>query len=160
MGLDPLTIGAFALGVGGAVQSREAQKSAQREQKKSQREQEAAQAQQAAMERRRQVREERVRRASIIQSAQTSGVGQSSGQLGAQSSLTAQLGTNLGFGASQRQFSRNISQQQQRASDYMGEANMWSGVSNLGFQTAFSGLSFGDLVPTQNPAPVRDSIFR
>lgn len=51
-------------------------------------------AQQAA-QRRQQIREERIKRASIIQSSQNSGVSESSGDLGAQSVLNTQTGISI-----------------------------------------------------------------
>jgi hypothetical protein len=63
-------------------------------------EEKASNASEAALERRRQIREERVKRARILQSAENTGVEGSSGELGAIGSLattlSANLGTNLG----------------------------------------------------------------
>jgi len=67
-----------------------------RAQEEAQSEQKAAQAQAAAEDRRRQVREERVRRARIIQSSVNTGTAYSSGEAGALGSLSTGLSTGLG----------------------------------------------------------------
>lgn len=160
-----LAIASVVVGVGGAIKQREAQKDAEKAQKAAQRQQAAMQAAQAARERRQQIREERIRRGQIMQASQTSGVAGSSGQLGAISSLSSQLGTNLGFNAGMLQGANRISALGQSAANYMGQAQTWGQVSQfgmMGFQASggFNGL-FTGMSNTQTAAPVEDrSIFR
>lgn len=103
------------------TERKEAKKDAKRaanEQRKVQSEQRAQQAAQQAAERRQQIREERVRRAKIIQSAQNTGTAGSSGMSGALSSLSTQLGTNIGFNIGASQAGDRMSRFMQNAADY------------------------------------------
>lgn len=83
--------------------SANAQRSAQ-EQAKAQEVQQAGSAQQAAMERRQQIREERVRRARIMQASANTGTVGSSAEFGAIGGINTQLQSNIGqnLGAIQR----------------------------------------------------------
>lgn len=62
-------------------------------------EQKAQQAEAAANERRQQIREERVKRARILQSAENTGTSDSSGEVGALGGLSTNLNTNVGLNA-------------------------------------------------------------
>lgn len=152
-------------GVASAEKARSQQRSAARDERRARREQQAMQAAQAARERRQQVREERIRRGQILQASQTSGVAGSSGQIGATSSLSSQLGTNLGFNAGMIRGANRISAFGQSAADSMGRAQTWGQVSQfgmMGFQAVggFNSL-FSGMGNTQTAAPVEDrSIFR
>lgn len=59
----------------------------------------AQRAQEAANEKRRLIREERVKRARILQAGENTGTGESSGEFGALGGMATQLGSNLGFNA-------------------------------------------------------------
>ncbi len=72
-----------------ARESAEAQRAAQAEQR-------ARAAAQAAQERRQQIREERVRRARIIQGSENAGVTDSSGAMGALAGIATNISANLG----------------------------------------------------------------
>lgn len=78
------------------------------EQRKARAEQAAGNAATAAAEKRQQIREERVRRARILQGAENTGVEGSSGEMGAIGSLSTQLGANLGFNLGAIQRAENI----------------------------------------------------
>ena len=89
--------------VGGAIQSYEASRSAKSTartqaglQRQRQGEERAINASQAALERRQQIREERVRRARILQSSENTGVAGSSGEVGAVGALATGLSSNIG----------------------------------------------------------------
>lgn len=62
-------------------------------------EQKAALAQQAADERRQQIREERVKRARVLQASENTGASDSSGEIGALGGLSTNLSTNIGVNA-------------------------------------------------------------
>lgn len=116
---------ALTVAAGSAYVAYEEKKDAQRnakkaaaEQRKIQNEQRAQNAQQAASERRNQIREERVRRARIMQAAENSGTTDSSGMAGALSGMSAQLGSNLGINAGRQAAAGRISIFAQNAADY------------------------------------------
>ena len=88
---------------------------------------EAGQAQRAAIEQRQQIREERVRRARILQSASNTGTLASSGAYGATGSLSTNLQTNIGTNLGEIQRGQQISAFQQNAAD-------------LGLQSQFAGF--------------------
>lgn len=92
-------------------------------------EQKAQQAQQAAQERRQQIREERIRRARIIQSGENTGTSESSGEFGAIGSLSTQLGSNIGFNLGQIASS-------QRQSDLLQESANFKLKSDKHLQNA------------------------
>lgn len=89
--------------------AREARNKAAEEQKKMNAEQNAINQGKAATDRRQQIREERVRRAKILQASENSGVTGSSGQIGAIDNLSNQftnaVGTNLGMQAAGQRIS-------------------------------------------------------
>lgn len=111
MGLELLAAAAFVTSVYSAKQNRDYQV-------KSGNEQRASNAAAAAKERRQQIREERIRRATILQSSENSDVQGSSGESGALGSLSTQLGSNIGFNLGQEQSANNISLFQQHAADW------------------------------------------
>jgi hypothetical protein len=96
--------------------------------------QEAGQAQQAAMERRQQIREERVRRSKIMQSAQNTGTAYSSGETGAVGGLSTQLGTNIGENLGAIQRGQQISTFSQNAANF----DLTSNLAGLDAQNAQS----------------------
>jgi|LakMenEpi03Aug12_release.lakeMendotaPanAssembly.Ray.scaffolds.fasta_scaffold01034_67 hypothetical protein len=144
-------------------EARQQQEAATAEQRKARDEQKAAQAAQSAAERRTQIREERVKRARLLQSGVNSGVTGSSGEAGASGGLSTQLGTNIGFNLGQGQAASNISDAGQNAADFLSsarshtvDANQWGSIGALsmnifeksgGFNSIFKGS-------TQAPAPV------
>jgi hypothetical protein len=131
-----LAIGSLAVAGAGLVQGMEArkdakeaqdqslslQRKAQGEQEKIQGEQRAQNAAQAAAERRTQIREERVRRARIMQSSENTGVSGSSGEFGALGALGVNLATNVGTNAGRVAAGGRISEYAQNASGFMSAA--------------------------------------
>lgn len=89
-------VGGLATSVIGQQQARRAAGESRRAQESAQSEQRAANAQAAAEDRRRQVREERVRRARIIQASVNTGTASSSGEAGALGALSTNLSGGLG----------------------------------------------------------------
>lgn len=81
-------------------------------------EQVALNSQQAANERRQQIREERVRRAKILQAAEGTGTEGSSGELGATGGMATQLGANIGTNLGQLAGTGRINQFSQTAADF------------------------------------------
>lgn len=125
MGMDPITIVAIAsLAVGTAsyVEQKNSAEDAQAAQQKAQSVQKGVQAAQAATERRNQIREERVRRARLMQASQNTGTVSSSGEMGAIGGLSTQLGTNIGTNLAMKAAGQEISLYNQQASDAMFSA--------------------------------------
>lgn len=146
--IGSLAVGAYSVYAQqqAAGQAQDAADKSAEAQRKANAEQRAQQAQMAAQERRKQFREERVRRAMVIQSAINTGTADSSGALGAQGALATNLGSNLGFnvgevarggriGALQDTSSAAMSQ----AQGYQNTASMWGSIGNLS-QSVFSNL--------------------
>lgn len=115
-----LTVGAASAvsAYEGRKDAKEAARRSADEQRKVQAEQKALNAQQAAQERRNQIREERVRRARILQSSENTGADGSSGLSGALGSMSAQLGNNLGINAGRIAAGNRISTFTQNAADF------------------------------------------
>lgn len=144
-------------------EARNEQRLARNEQEKAQQEQKAVNQAQAAQERRAQIREERIRRARIMQSSVNTGTVGSSGEAGALSSLSTQLGTNVGMNLGQINAANNISAFNQRAADFemsaqdnLFKANTWGQVSQTAMSIFSSSGGFSSMFKggTQAPAPV------
>jgi hypothetical protein len=115
--------------------------------------QEAGQAQQAAMERRQQIREERVRRSKIMQSAQNTGTAYSSGETGAVGGLSTQLGTNIGENLGAIQRGQQISTFSQNAANFDLTSNL-AGLDAQNAQSLFQ-LSTSIFANTIKPTPTK-----
>lgn len=114
-----------------AAQSRDEQLRAQYEQR-------AVVASNQAADRRAQIREERVRRARVMQASENSGTAYSSGESGALGSISTQFATNTGRQLGNAQASANISNFQQNAANFnfetqqsLQEAQMFTQLGGL-----------------------------
>lgn len=105
-----------------AGEARSAQERARGEQEKIRGEQKAQNAAMAAQERRAQIREERVRRARISQSATGTGVAGGSGEFGAIGALGTNLATNIGANIGKVAAGERTSGYAQQAATFMGQA--------------------------------------
>lgn len=142
------TLAIIGLGVtaAGMVMQNNAQNRAQRQSEQAANEQRqgravsAAQAaQQAGAERRQQIREERIKRAQIENSAELTGTSGSSAEIGATGGMATTLGSNLGTNTGARQAGQMITGFSQRAADFnsaaqrsSGQAAQWGQVAGLG----------------------------
>jgi len=134
MGLDPISwamIASAAVGTASYVEAKEArgeQKAAMQEQARVQgqiqSEQKAANVAAAANERRQQIREARVRRSRILQSATNTGASGSSGEFGALGSLGTGLSANIGSNLGQIATANRMSDLGQTAADFGTKANV------------------------------------
>lgn len=95
---------------------------AQAEGEKIQGESRARNAADAARERRAQVREERVLRARILQSAENTGASGSSGEFGAIGSLSTTLSSNIGSNLGKLASAQRSSEYAQNAANFQGDA--------------------------------------
>lgn len=136
MGLETATLLAISAGtavatgaysvIEGQAQRKDArgkQEQARREGEKIQGETRAQNAAQAAGERRAQIREERVRRGRIMQSAENTGAAASSGEFGAIGTLSTNLATNIGSNLGRIGAAERTSQYAQNAAEFTGQAN-------------------------------------
>lgn len=117
-----------------ASKAADAQRGAQSEQK-------AVAASQQAADRRAQIREERVRRARILQGAENSGTAGSSGEAGAVGSISTQFFGNMGTSLGGQRVAANISNFQQTAADFNfqgQQAGQQAAVFNQGLNAAAS----------------------
>lgn len=170
MGIETvLGVASLAFGVYSAEQQADAQDEARRnqesanaEQRKAREEQKAAMAAQSAAERRAQIREERVKRARLIQSSVNTGVSGSSGEAGASGGLSTQLSSNIGFNLGQQKAAANISAAGQNAADFLSsasnnisEANEWGQMAGLSMNLFDKAGGFNSIFPkaTSGPTP-------
>lgn len=174
--------GALVVSLVASNEQAQAQKSAAKKQEENQRrilseqekmraEQQASNADKAAREKRQQIREERVRRAKVMQASENTGVAGSSGELGSVAGLGTQLGSNLGFNASQLASAGRVNAsasaiggiEQQMVSDNLNlqrDMLKWGqvkGASDSIFSVALGSMSSGSS-GTQAPAPVVDAV--
>lgn len=140
-----VAVGATAYSMQQAENAEDAQYEAAQEQKKANNATRAQNEASAMQERRKQLREERIKRARVVASSQASGVASSSGEAGALGSLSTQLSSNLGFNKAALNTASDISIFNQNSADFMTEANklgaesqMWGQIGSL----AMSGASF------------------
>lgn len=163
MGLEVAAWAALAVTVGSTAMQMENQRKAAGEQKDARKEQQAMNAAQAAQERRQQIREERIRRARILQSSANTGVSASSGEAGAVGGLATQLSGNVGFNRGQIRSAGMISDFQQNAQDAIDSANLWGQVGQLsgsifgaagGFNTIFGSQQTAQAAGSTAPANI------
>lgn len=131
MALATSTWVAIGVAAAGAAASNNQSRKSQAHQDNAEEAKVAAQQSADAEMRRQRYREERVKRAQIIQFAQGSGVSQSSGVEGATSSLATQVGSSVAFQTGQQEASKIIGSEMKQASDYNTRANTYGQVSNL-----------------------------
>lgn len=150
------------------AEARSDARKARGEQEKSIQEQKAMNEQKAAEERRQQIREDRVRRAKIMQASENTGTAGSSGEVGAMNSLTTQLNTNIGSNQGSLMHMENINGYNQMAADWnqksqealykAQESNALFGASMsifnaTGGQTIFKDLAKGTTNVTKPSIP-------
>ncbi len=158
-----------AIFVGSLIMQEQAQDKAERaqerglnEQEKSRAVQAAENASKAAAEKRRLLREERVRRANILQSSEGTGVTDSSGQIVALENVASKAGDAIAMNEGALEaagqmsiFEQNASNFQGEARNHMNDANMWGQVGQAGFSMGMSAAKTPK-APTANPS---SSIF-
>ena len=138
--------------------AKDKQKEAVQEQRKARNEQKAQNEAQAAQERRKQLREERIRRAKILSTSQAAGVIGSSGEAGALGGLSTQLSSNLGANLGALNSASDISLFSQNAANFSSAADqananaqMAGQVSSLAFQVAPVADKARSLFAASNP---------
>ena len=138
-----LGIASFVLAAGGAVAQHKQQKKAAAEQKKAREENEAATAAQQSMEqakddqqRRQQIRERRIKQAMIMQSAENTGAGYASGEIGGVGALSTDYYANMQYINSMGNLRTDAASAQTRANDAWFKATQYqnkaSQIGSLG----------------------------
>lgn len=132
---------AVAVAAGSAYAANEQSKDAASQRKKAGKVSQAEQEAKANEGRRQQIREERVRRASIMQSSENTGVAASSGQLGSISALGSQVGGNISSINRQSETAAAITGYNQSAANLDYRAGQTQQIGN------FAGTVFGFAAP-------------
>lgn len=132
-----VAVAALAVAGAAAYQQSRAAKAAAKDRKEASAISQAEQAAQQNQSRRAQVREERVRRAQILQSSQNTGVSQSSGELGATSALGSLIGGNVAATARQTRSAAGVGGAMQSAADQELRGAQWGAIGG------FAGSVFG-----------------
>lgn len=160
------TIAAIGLGIGavGTIASIQQQRKAQKAQERAagyqranQAEQSAANEREAAIARRQQIREERIKRAQIIQAAENTGTADSSGVIGALGGMTTTLGSNLGINSGMVAQGQRISFNSQMAANFMSRAQTYQNRS--GFYGQLAGVGFGIMSDAKQQARAGNKTF-
>lgn len=148
-----LGIASFVLAAGSAVEQHRQQKKAAAEQKKAREENEAATAAQQSMEqakddqqRRQQIRERRMKQAMIMQSAENTGAGYASGEIGGVGALSTDYFANMQYINSMGNMRTDAASAQTRANDAWFKATQYQNkASQIGAwgNVAQSGLRAG-----------------
>lgn len=127
-----LGIASFVLAAGSAVAQQKQQKKAAAEQKKARKENEAATAAQQSMEqakddqqRRQQIRERRMKKAMIMQSAENTGAGYASGEIGGVGALSTDYYANMQYINSMGNMRTDAASAQTRANDAWFKATQY-----------------------------------
>ena len=127
-----LGIASFVLTAGSAVAQQKQQKKAAAEQKKARKENEAATAAQQSMEqakddqqRRQQIRERRMKKAMIMQSAENTGAGYASGEIGGVGALSTDYYANMQYINSMGNMRTDAASAQTRANDAWFKATQY-----------------------------------
>lgn len=144
---------ALAVTIAGTVSSMQAQRAARGDQKKAAEAQGAMQAEKQAQDVRSQIRQERIRRAQILQASENTGVSESSGSTGATGSLNTQLSSNFGAINANEQHVNDISGSLQSAANNMSHAQTASQISQMGMSIFSASGGFTGIMNTNFSDP-------
>lgn len=128
MGLEVI---ASIVAITATAASIQQQGQAAKAQKKMRNEEKARNTAQQMAERRQQVREERIKRARVMQASENTGTAGSSGEIGAVSSIGSQLGANLGFNQSMIESGNRISGYAQQAANAQTNASVFNSIAGM-----------------------------
>lgn len=123
---------AAVVAVVGTAASIDQQQKAAKKQREAGRVQNAGQKAQETAQRRQQLREQRIRRAQILQAGEGTGTSGSSGVFGATSGVTAQTQSNIAFTKGQTLAAEGASTQLQSAATHTLNANIWGQIGQIG----------------------------
>ena len=126
-----VAVAAVAVAGASAYESNKQAKAAAKKEEEASEVASAEQAAQQAAQTRSQIREERVRRAQILQSSENTGVTGSSGALGATGALQTTVGSNLAAASRQANSARAITGLQQDAANLMTESRETQAIGSF-----------------------------
>jgi hypothetical protein len=127
---------AAAVAVIGSIASSEQQSKARAEQREANRQQLNLEKARQRREKLRAQRAQRVERARLLAATEATGAGGSSAQRAGESSLAANIGSELGYSYRQQRTQEQIGYRTQRATDYQGRAAFYGNVSQFALQYA------------------------
>lgn len=128
--------GTIGLGIEQAYTADEEQRKAAEAQKEANAIATAEQKVKDIRERKQMARQERIRRAQVLQASDTSGVAGGSGQQGALAAMKTIFAANRAASRGSQLTALNVSMWNQKAADAMTRANTAQAMSNLSFQLA------------------------
>lgn len=126
-----VAVAAVAVAAGSMYMSAKQAKAASKDRKEASAVSSAENSAQRSQNRRQQVRDERVRRAQIMQGSQNTGASQSSGELGSTSALGTLISSNVASLSRQENSSNAISSWTQSAADHDLSSQQWSGIGSI-----------------------------
>lgn len=138
MGIEILLGASLVLGAATAITQNRAANEAADAQKEANEISAAQQRNKNMLERRRAAKEARIKRAKIIQGAESGGAGSSSGSLGAQSALASNFGSSVAGQTADVLASEGITKQGERAATAIRKADnfaAWAKVGQKGIST-------------------------
>jgi hypothetical protein len=148
-----VAVAAVAVAAGSMYMSSQEAKAAAKDRKKAGQVSQAESAANRNNNRRQQVREERVRRAQIMQGSQNTGVSQSSGELGATSALGTLISANVATQSRQQNSSDAIASWSQKAADSDLSSQTWSGIGSIA--GSVFGVAANASMATKSPSTVK-----
>lgn len=157
-------VAAVVISGASAYESSRQAKSAAKKEKEAGKVAAAEQAAQQTAQTRAQIREERVRRAQILQSSENTGVTGSSGALGSTGALQTTVGANLASASRQTNAANAITGLQQKAADFRSQAAQTQAIGSFASSAVSAGGSIYSAnqvaaVPTQTAQPVQQGAF-
>ena len=102
------------------------------------------------------MREERIKRARILATSRSSGTTGSSGEVGALGGLSTTLSSNLGYNLGALNTASDISMFNQKAADFMSEANALGAQSQMYGQIASLAMSGASMFSAPSPTTAPD----
>lgn len=159
MGIE-IAIAVAAVATAGvtAYEQRQQQKSAEKKQKEARAVSQAEKAAQQTAQTRQQIRDERIRRAQILQQSQNTGVAASSGALGSTGALQTSVGSNIAAASRQANSYSAISNLEQGAADNLSRASEIGAIGgfvgsaiSIGGAAYSAGLFGGPETPASGP---------
>lgn len=136
-----------------AYEAKQQAKSAAKKQKEAGQVSAAEQAAQQTAQTRAQIREERVRRAQILQSSESTGVTGSSGALGSVGALQTSVGTNLASASRQAASAQAITGLTQQAADFNAKAREIQAIGSVASSAIMAGGNMFAANAPANPPP-------
>jgi hypothetical protein len=157
-----LGVASLIVGLGGAIKADHEQKKAERAQSKARKEQSAQRGRETETSKRQALREERVRRAQLLQAGENTGTSGSSSETGSISNLAANVGANLAFQTGALASADLVTSFSQEAAGHQRSASRAQTVGGIGQQIfgatagpAFQAIKAGSVPQMGPPNPYK-----